>query len=33
MYQWPIFDRREGSIGTIFYFYFRIPGLFFFTFF
>ena len=30
VYQRPIFGRREGSIGTIIYFYFRIPDLFFF---
>lgn len=29
VYQRPIFGRREGSIGTINYFYFRIPDLFF----
>jgi hypothetical protein len=26
VYQWPIQGRKEGSIGTIFYF--RIPHLF-----
>lgn len=31
MCQRPIFGRREGSIGTIIYFYFRIPGFFFFS--
>lgn len=30
VYQRPIFGRREGSIGTIIDFYFRIPDLFFF---
>lgn len=33
MYQRPIFGRREGSIGTIISFYFKIPSLVFLDFF